>query len=131
MTTMFRIVAFAVTVTLAAVALVHVVGVHPAGLTPFLFALTAGAWVSVVVLAHFAHAGPRIGALTERAFVGLTIAVLGSVASVLALNTDLGSPWFTADVRSLIFRLSILAVLAVPCVWLVLWLAGRLGEDES
>lgn len=128
---MFRIVAFAVTVTLAAVALVYVVGVHPAGLTPFLFVLTAGAWVSTVVLAYFALTGPRIGALTERAFVGLTIAVLGSVASVLALNTDLGYLWFTDVVRSLVFRLSILAVLAVPCVWLVLWLAGRLGEDET
>jgi hypothetical protein len=129
-TTLVRIAAFAATAILAALSLVYVIRVDPADLTWLLFTLTAGAWASVIVLGHAAASGPGIGALTERTFVGLVIALLGTVACLIVTNTDAGRPWFNVEISSLLFRLSILAVLAIPCVWLVLWLSGKLGEAE-
>lgn len=130
MTTLARIAAFAITVTLGVVFLVYVVQVEPRDLTWLVFVLTAAAWASVAVLGYYAGKNPPIGSLTERAFVSLTIALLGTVACILVLNTDRGHPILDAQQASLLFRLAILAVLSVPSVWLVLWLTGRLGGTD-
>ena len=101
-----------------------------AALTPLAIALTIAAWCSLVVLTHAALQKPRIGALSERAFIAFIIAVLGTVACTLAINTDAGRPWFGAEAASMLFRLSIIAVLAVPSIWLALWVTGRLGQGD-
>lgn len=121
------LVLLAVLGSLAVVAVIA--GVPAASLTPLLFVLTALAWVSFLALAQAAWIRPRIGALTERAVIALIIALLGSVSSLIVANNDHGHPLFDAATASLLFRMSILAVLFVPAVWLALWIAGRLGVD--
>lgn len=115
--------------TLGAVVVI-VLNVSARSLTPLALLLTFGAWWSFAVLGRAALQRPRIGALTERAFIAFIIAVLGSVACAIAVNTDSGRPWFDAATASLLFRLAIIAVLAVPTLWLVLWLTGRLGQGD-
>ena len=100
----------------------------PADLTWLLFGLTGLAWFSFLVLGHAAIQPPRIGALTERTTIALIIALLGTVSCVIVLNTDHGRPWFSTETSSLLFRFAILAVLAVPSAWLILWFSGRLGQ---
>ena len=101
-----------------------------ATLTPILFLLTVGAWSSFFVLGRAALRPPRIGALTERAFIALVIAVLGTVSSALRYNTDSGFTIVPQPVAALIFACTMLVVLAIPTVWLALWLLGRLGSNE-
>lgn len=130
MSFVIRALAFGLTVAASVLVLMVVLRVEARDLTPLVFALTACAWASFVVLGRAALVPPRIGALTERAFIALIIAALGSVSLVIAANTDGGRPWFDAATASLLFRLSILGVLAVPAAWLALWLTGRLGQGE-
>lgn len=106
-------------------------GVTARTLTPMVVILTAGAITSFLVLTNAARRKPRIGALTERAFIAFLIAVLGTVSCAIVINTDAGHPLFDAVTASLVFRIAIIAVLAVPSVWLVLWYAGRLGEGKA
>lgn len=128
--TEFRRVAYFVAGTALTVAfLVYVLRVEPRDLTGIVFILTFLSWVSFVVLGRAAYQRPRIGALTERTFIALVIAVLGTFSCVLALNTDAGRPLLDAATASLIFRLVIIAVLAVPAIWLALWFLGRLGPS--
>jgi hypothetical protein len=128
MGTPLRLAALVLSVVAAAVVLVYVLRVTPGDLTWLLVVLTLSSWASFVVLGHAALEPPRIGALSERAFIAFIIAVLGSVSCVIVANTDAGQPWFDTQVASLLFRLTILAVLAVPTVWLILWYSGRLGQ---
>lgn len=109
-------------------AILIVARVEPSDLTPLLFALTILSWVSFAVLGRAALQRPRIGALSERTLIAAIIAMLGTVACLIVANTDAGRPLFDAATSSLLFRLSILAVLAVPAAWLGLWLTGRLGS---
>jgi hypothetical protein len=129
MNTFARILAFAITVALGAAMLVYVLRAEPADLTGLVVAMTGGAFASVAVLGYYATRRPPIGALTERAFVGFVIALLGLVACILTYNTDTGRSLFPPEVASMMFRLAVLAVLAVPNVWLVLWLLNRLGAS--
>ena len=108
--------------------LLLVAGVQPAALTPLVFALTGLAWVQVLVLGYAGSSGPRIGSLDERTFVGFLIAMFGTLACLLTTNSDAGRPWFPAEVASLLFRVSLLALLMVPTIWLLLWVTGRLGQ---
>lgn len=101
-----------------------------ASLTPLVFLLTGGAWASFIVLGRAASHRPRIGALTERAFIAFVIAALGTIACVIVLNTDSGRPYFDSDTASFVFRAAMLVVLSIPSAWLLLWLTGRLGQGE-
>lgn len=130
MTEPFRIMAMALTAIGVAVAFVYVLRIDAAELKPLLIALTGLAWLSFAVLGRAAARPPRIGALTERTFIAFTIAMLGSMSVLITTNTDLGRPWFDVPTASLIFRMSIIAVLAIPSGWLVLWFLGRLGEAD-
>jgi hypothetical protein len=118
----------AVITTIAIAALVA--RVPASDLTGMLFALTAVSWVSFAVLGRAAWVKPRIGALTERAFIAVIIAMLGTVSCLIVWNTDHGYLLFPREIASLLFRLSVLAVLTVPAIWLALWLAGRLGQGK-
>jgi len=124
------VLAYVLAFTLLAV-VVFAAGVAPTALTPIAFILTGGAWLSFVVLGRAAMRKPRIGALTERAFIAFVIAALGSVSCAIVLNTDSGHAYFPTEVASLLFRLAIIAVLAVPTLWLVLWMTGQLGQSDK
>jgi cytochrome c oxidase assembly factor CtaG len=99
-------------------------------LTPVAFILTGCAWLSFLVLGRAALRRPRIGALTERAFIAFVIAALGTVSCLIVMNTDNGHAFFPVEVASLLFRLAIIAVLAVPTLWLALWTTGQLGQAD-
>lgn len=114
-----------------AVAVVFLAGIAPRSLTPVAVLLTAAAWVSCALLTRAALRKPRIGALTERAFIALVIAILGTVSCLIALNTDSGRPLFDANTASLVFRLAIIAVLGVPTLWLYLLFTDRLGQGDA
>ena len=101
-----------------------------AALTPVVWVLTTFAVASFLVLANAAHRRPRIGALTERAFIAGVLAFLGIVASILRHNTDTGFSIMPQPIAALLFAVTMLVVLAIPTAWLVLWLLGRLGEAK-
>jgi hypothetical protein len=127
--TLRSVIAYTATFSILAL-IVFAAGVQPSALTPVAFILTGAAWLSFLVLGRAATRRPRIGALTERAFIALVVASLGTVSCLIVLNTDNGHAFFTTEVASLLFRLAIIAVLAVPALWLVLWLTGRLGQTD-
>lgn len=106
-------------------------GIEPKDLTPLVIALTIGAWCSFVVLARAAFSGPTIGALTERTFIAALLAVLGTVSTILILNSDTGQTAIDRTTAQLIFRTTLVVILAVPTGWLFLWLTGSLGGDDG
>lgn len=101
---------------------------NAAALTPTLWFLTAMAWISFVVLGWAAIQRPRITSLTERTVLAFVLAVLGTVASLLRYNTDTGFAIFPQAVATLIFAVTMLAVLAVPLIWLLMFIALLLGN---
>ena len=103
----------------------------PKALNPLVYLLTIGAWLFLVVVIRPTLKRPRIGALSERTFVGFVIAFLGTVSSVIVYNTDHDRILFDAQTGALLFREAIVAILLIPSVWIVLYLAGRLGQSES
>lgn len=103
---------------------------NAAALTPLLWILTGLAWVSFLVLSRAAFRGARIGPLTERTFIALILAGLGTVASLLRYNTDSGYSLFTREVATLSFAVAMLLVLLLPSAWLVMWFTGRLGPSK-
>jgi hypothetical protein len=103
---------------------------NPSQLNPFIYLMTVGAWLFIAVIIRPTLARPRIGALSERTFVGAVIAFLGTVASVIVYNTEHDRLYFDQQTAALLFREAIIAVLLVPTIWLVLFLTGRLGQGE-
>lgn len=92
--------------------------------------LTAFAVASAVVLCRAAFIRPRIGALVERAAVAVVIAVFGLVCCVLVLNTD-GRGWLLSrEAASVVFRVSLVVLLALPTVWSALYLTHHLGTPQ-
>lgn len=88
--------------------------------------LTLASWVSTVLLIKAAIITPRIGALSDRAIIASIISAFGSVSMLLVLNTETGGAFFALDVARAISRLSLLALLLVPVLWLVLFITDRL-----
>lgn len=118
-------------VSLVVIAVCALIAQLPAAaLTPLVYVLTVTSWISAGVLGRAAWIKPRIGALTERTFIAVIIAVLGTVSAVLVYNTDHGRILFAIEVSALVFRLAILAILAVPSIWLIVWIRGGLGEGK-
>ncbi len=105
--------------------------VPPAYLTPLLFILTALAWLSVWLFAGPTLARPRIGALTERAWIGVVIAAMGTVFCILVLNSDAAHRFIDVELVQRLSRLTILAVLLVPAIWIFLYITGRLGQGDE
>lgn len=102
----------------------------PSALNPLVYALTFGAWLCVVLLIGPTLVRPRIGALSERTFVAFVIALLGTISSVIVYNTDHDRIIFDAQTAALLFREAIIAVLLIPSIWVVLFLTGKLGQDQ-
>lgn len=90
--------------------------------------LTAFAVASAFVLVRAAFVKPRIGALAERAAVGVLIAFFGCVYSVVAIDTEAGRAVFSTEVARVVVRLAVVALLALPTLWSFLYLTGRLGS---
>ena len=97
----------------------------PAG--AILFAAVV-AWTSVVILGIAAWRVPRVGALVERTVLGAAAAVLVTVYGIVALNTDLGLPWFDSITSKAVIRGAVLLLGLLPVYWLALYLTGNLGE---
>jgi hypothetical protein len=88
--------------------------------------LVVASWLSSGLLVRHALVRPRIGALTDRAIIAVIISIFGTVSVLLTLNTDTGWAFFAVDVARATFRLSVLALLFVPVMWLALYLTDRL-----
>lgn len=74
---------------------------------------------------------PRIGALTERAVLGVLLALFAIVAAISALNTDANAALFPVEVARVLVRILIIALEVVPVAWVYLYLTGRLGGDSE
>lgn len=96
-------------------------------LAVLIWALVPFAWVSTSVLVYAARQRPRIGALTERSVIALIIAAFLTSIALIVLNTQSGYAFLSPDLARSVFRVTVLLLGAVPFVWVVLWLTGRLG----
>lgn len=92
------------------------------------YALVPFAWFSAGVLWYAARKPPRIGALTERAYIAIVIAVFLSSIAVLVANSEAKSAFLGVEIARIIFRLSVLVLGFVPVAWVLLWATGRLGD---
>jgi len=101
---------------------------EPAALNPLVYGLTVGAWLFLGLVIRPTLKRPRIGALSERTFVGFVIALLGTISSVIVYNVDHDRILFDAQTSALLFREAIIAILLIPSIWIVLFLAGKLGQ---
>lgn len=90
-----------------------------ADLTPFLLLLTVCAWTSFGLFVWAAFDGPWIASLGERTYIAFILACLGTVASILRYNTDTGYSLMPQSTASLLFVVTMLAVLTIPTIWLV------------
>lgn len=88
--------------------------------------LTIASWASTFLLIKAAVIKPRIGALTDRALIATIISAFGTVSMLLVINTETGAAFFALDVARATFRVSVLALLLVPVLWIVLFLTDRL-----
>lgn len=89
--------------------------------------LTVFAVVSAVLLVNAAVRRPYIGALVERAAIGVLIAGFGVVSAILVLNTEADHALFDIETARILFRLFLLGLLGVPSFWVWLYRSGRLG----
>ena len=120
----------AVTVVLIVAVLGLSARLDPAELNPIVYTLTGFSYVCFIALIGPTLIRPRIGALSERTFIGFVISFLGTVSSIIVYNTDHERILFDAQTAALLFREAIIAVLLVPTVWLVLFVTGRLGQGD-
>lgn len=88
-------------------------------------------WFCSAVLVTAAIRKPRIGALTERAFLGILLALFATVAGIAALNTDANAALFPVELARVLVRVLIIALEVVPVVWVYLYFTGRLGGDDA
>lgn len=86
--------------------------------------------LSVIVLAWAANHKPRIGALTERAVIGVFIAIMVVSGAAITFNRLSGYSLFPVEVARIIFLTSLLLLAFVPVAWLWLWITGRLGDGS-
>lgn len=93
--------------------------------------MTALAVISAAILLRAALNRPFIGALLERAGIGGIIAAFGVTSTVLILNTETGWTLIDRETASILFRVSLLALLAIPTFWDYLYYSGRLGGAEG
>lgn len=87
--------------------------------------LTIVSWISTGLLLRAAWIKPRIDVLTERAIIAVLISLVGTVGVVLLIRILPPEPGWT------IFRLVLLALLAVPSYWTWLYMSGRLGARDE
>lgn len=86
--------------------------------------------VSASLLVNAAVRRPWIGALVERAVIGVLIAGFGVLSAMLVLNTEADHQWVDPETARILFRLFLLALLGVPSFWVYLYRSGRLGGGK-
>lgn len=84
-----------------------------------LAALALASWLSTYLLIEEARKAPRIGALTDRAVIGVLLSVMGTAGLVLSIATF--------DPARFIFAGSFLALVVMPSWWLFRFFTGRLS----
>ena len=84
--------------------------------------------LSVTLLVQEANKKPRIGALTERAVIGVDIAVMVVSGVLITLNRITGYAFFAVDVARMAFLGSLVLLEFVPVFWLYLLATRRLGD---
>lgn len=87
--------------------------------------------LSAGLLVGAARRKPRIGALTERAFLAVKDAVFGIVCVALVWNTDTSQALLPLEVARLLFRGLLFVNLMIPPFWLALWFTNRLGGNVT
>lgn len=90
--------------------------------------LTFFSVLSAFVLVRAAFVKPRIGALTERAVIGVLLAFFGVVYTLVALDTELGRVVLTTDLSRFVVRCAVVGILSIPTYWTLLYWTGRLGS---
>lgn len=86
--------------------------------------------VSVVLLVQEANKEPHIGALTERAVIGIDIAVMVGSGVLITINRITGYSLFPIEVARFVFLGSLILLEFVPVFWLYLLLTRRLGAGS-
>lgn len=84
--------------------------------------------ISTVLLIGEANKRPRIGALTERAIIGVAIAVMVISGCLLTINRINGYSLFPIEVARLVFLASLILLEFVPVIWLYLLFTRKLGD---
>jgi hypothetical protein len=96
-------------------------------LAAFAVLMVPFAVVSTVILFYAARQVPRVGALTERTFIGADICLMLLSGAGLTINRFTGYALFPLDVARGIFSVSLILLGLVPIWWVILWYQGRLG----
>ena len=99
-------------------------------LSGLILILAAFGWISAAVLVNAARKRPRIGVLTERAALGVLVAVFVTLYGLAAFNSDAGFPLIGPETVRTVIRLLVVGLGLVPVYWVALYLTGRLGSDE-
>lgn len=84
--------------------------------------------ISTVLLVGEANKRPRIGALVERAIIGVAIAVMVVSGSLLTINRINGYALFPIEAARNLFLASLIVLEFVPVLWLFLLFTRRLGD---
>lgn len=84
-------------------------------------------WFSTGVLVNAVRKGPRIGALTERAAIGVLLGVFVTIYGVAAYNSDAAFIFLPQDVVRILVRGLVLVLGLIPVYWVYLYLTGKLG----
>jgi hypothetical protein len=98
--------------------------------TTVLALLAIAAWIATGILVTRAIRRPRIGALTERAFLSVLLALFGSVCVVLLYNRETGYSIIPIDVARGAFSGLLFLLLLVSPAWLLLLATDRLGGRQ-
>lgn len=96
---------------------------------PLMLVLGGAATFSAVILVVAAARPPRIGALVERAAVGVLIAFFALVYAVVAWDTEMGRVLFSSEGARFLVRYAGVLLFTLPTLWTYLYLKGQLGDD--
>ena len=91
--------------------------------------LTVISCMSAFLLVVAASKKPHIGALTERAIIGVFLAFFGVLYTLVAADTEFGRVILSTDEARFVSRAAVVMVLSIPTVWMVLYVSGRLGDN--
>lgn len=91
--------------------------------------LTVVSCVSAALLVVAAIQKPRIGALVERAIIGVFLAFFGVLYTLVAADTEFGRVILSTEEARFVSRSAVVMILSIPTVWMVLYLTHRLGDN--
>jgi hypothetical protein len=85
---------------------------------------------AAALLYRSARKRPRIGALTERANLAVTMALFSSIYALITLDIEIEPRLLAIEDVRVVVRLMFLALGLLPIWWLWRDRTGRLGVDE-